>query len=89
MTVAWRMRRRKRIKVSNDEIDLAAGLHIANINQVICGLVVGQQVAVAMKTDHRKLPQSERVARWALVNSREDYTGPTPIFRVAENSRSC
>jgi hypothetical protein len=84
---------KKRIKVSNDEINLAVALHVAKVNQVICGLVVGQQVAASTKTDHRKLPRSERVAmnhRRALVNSREDYyMGPTHQSLVAENSRSC
>jgi hypothetical protein len=77
---------KKRIKVSNDEIDLAVALHVAKVNQVICGLVVGQQAAMKKK-DHGKLPRTVRVAKnhmRALVSSKEEYTGPTPIFRGRE-----
>jgi Plant transposon protein len=83
---SWENDIRKRVKVANEEVEVAVAVHIAKIHHVIGGNPFGPQ-AIEMQEDHRTLQRSERIemkhAR-ALQSTMQDYTGLRPTFRGRE-----
>lgn len=78
---------RKRIRKSNEEVEVAVCMHVARVHQVIGGNKVPDPPVKTVAIDHRVLPRPERIAMnhpRALTCSLEDYTGPRPTFRGRE-----